>query len=81
MQKMGMDKKGLLIKNMQYNQNRKPKRQEEGGGIKNSTWMSKNALLTFHEAVVYSTWWIYVDVKSGQLQCSCNHKLCNKWDT
>ncbi len=41
---------------------------------------NKKLPLTFHEAITYSHRGIYVDIDSGQLRCSCNHKPCDKWD-
>jgi len=39
-----------------------------------------NRPLTPHEAITYSHRGIYVDIESGELRCSCNHKPCDKWD-
>ena len=41
---------------------------------------NKKLPLTFHEAITYSNRGIYVDLETGQLRCSCNHKPCDKWD-
>jgi hypothetical protein len=49
-------------------------------GLPKKKRRNKKLPLTFHEAVVYSARGIYVDVESGQLRCSCNHKPCDKWD-
>ena len=40
----------------------------------------KKLPLTFHEALTFASRGIYVDIETGQLRCSCNHKPCDKWD-
>eukprot|EP00581_Thalassiosira_minuscula_P008770 CAMPEP_0183701946 /NCGR_PEP_ID=MMETSP0737-20130205/188_1 /TAXON_ID=385413 /ORGANISM="Thalassiosira miniscula, Strain CCMP1093" /LENGTH=305 /DNA_ID=CAMNT_0025928457 /DNA_START=21 /DNA_END=935 /DNA_ORIENTATION=- len=40
----------------------------------------KKLCLTEHEALTYANRGIYVDIETGQLRCSCNHKPCDKWD-
>lgn len=39
---------------------------------------NKKLPLTPHEAIHYFARGIYVDVETGQLRCSCNHKPCGK---
>lgn len=41
---------------------------------------NKKLPLTFHEALTFAGRGIYVDIETGQLRCSCNHKPCDKWD-
>ncbi|KAL3789938.1 hypothetical protein ACHAW5_005483 [Stephanodiscus triporus] len=49
-------------------------------GLPKKKRRNKKLPLTFHEAVTYFARGIYVDIESGQLRCSCNHKPCDKWD-
>lgn len=57
---------------------------EEGGEAATCTPVAKKRrrklLLTFHEALTFASRGIYVDIETGQLRCSCNHKPCDKWD-
>lgn len=41
---------------------------------------NKKLPLTKHEASTFANRGIYVDIETGQLRCSCNHKPCDKWD-
>ena len=53
------------------------KRKKKGTG----DGMNKKVPLTFHEAL--SKYWqkgLYVDLQSGEIRCSCNHKPTTKWD-
>lgn len=49
-------------------------------GLPKKKRRNKKLPLTFHEAITYFARGIYVDIESGQLRCSCNHKPCDKWD-
>ncbi len=49
-------------------------------GLPKKKRRNKKLPLTFHEAVTYFARGVYVDIESGQLRCSCNHKPCHKWD-
>ena len=40
----------------------------------------KKLPLTKHEALTFANRGVYVDIETGQLRCSCNHKPCDKWD-
>eukprot|EP00578_Thalassiosira_sp_NH16_P009954 CAMPEP_0181117036 /NCGR_PEP_ID=MMETSP1071-20121207/22276_1 /TAXON_ID=35127 /ORGANISM="Thalassiosira sp., Strain NH16" /LENGTH=245 /DNA_ID=CAMNT_0023201333 /DNA_START=79 /DNA_END=816 /DNA_ORIENTATION=+ len=41
---------------------------------------NKKLPLTFHEALTFASRGIYVDIETGQVRCSCNHKPCDKWE-
>ena len=49
-------------------------------GLPKKKRRNKKLPLTFHEAITYFARGVYVDIESGQLRCSCNHKPCDKWD-
>ncbi|KAL7544397.1 hypothetical protein ACHAWF_007780 [Thalassiosira exigua] len=40
----------------------------------------KKVPLTPHEALHFAGRGVYVDVDTGRLKCSCNHKPCDRWD-
>ncbi|EJK49352.1 hypothetical protein THAOC_31782 [Thalassiosira oceanica] len=53
------------------------KRKKKGTG----DGCNKKVPLTYHEAL--SKYWqkgLYVDLQSGEIRCSCNHKPTTKWD-
>ena len=41
---------------------------------------NKKLALNPHEALTFSDRGIYVDLETGELRCSCNHKGSEKWD-
>lgn len=53
----------------------RPRKHPEGTKVRR-----RKLLLTFHEALTYASRGIYVDIETGQLRCSCNHKPCDKLD-
>ena len=53
----------------------------EDGLPKKKKRRNKKLPLTYHEAIAYFARGIYVDIESGHLRCSCNHKPCDKWDS
>jgi len=48
--------------------------------IQNPKKRNKKLPLSYHEALTFASRGIYVDIESNQLRCSCNHKVCDKWD-
>eukprot|EP00578_Thalassiosira_sp_NH16_P022692 CAMPEP_0181098876 /NCGR_PEP_ID=MMETSP1071-20121207/12362_1 /TAXON_ID=35127 /ORGANISM="Thalassiosira sp., Strain NH16" /LENGTH=267 /DNA_ID=CAMNT_0023181505 /DNA_START=40 /DNA_END=843 /DNA_ORIENTATION=- len=48
--------------------------------IKTPKKRNKKLPLTFHEALTFASRGVYVDIETGQLRCSCNHKPSDKWD-
>mmetsp|Transcript_8616 Transcript_8616/g.14972 ORF Transcript_8616/g.14972 Transcript_8616/m.14972 type:complete len:299 (-) Transcript_8616:205-1101(-) len=51
-----------------------------GGGLNTPKKRCRKSPLTFHEALTFASRGVYVDMETGQLRCSCNHKKCDKWD-
>jgi len=55
----------------------KKKRKKKGTG----DGCNKKVPLTFHEALAaHYQKGLYVDLQSGEIRCSCNHKPTTKWD-